>query len=92
MKLDRHGAELIFQVLTEREERNSVAIASNQPFSGWANTFTDARLCTAIVDRLTFNGTILETGTNSYRLNHTRNQPSRGQKPPAPGAKTDQHK
>jgi DNA replication protein DnaC len=72
MHLDRHGAELLFQVLTEREEKNSVAIASNQPFSGWANTFTDPRLCAAIVDRLTYNGTIIETGTASYRLAHTR--------------------
>jgi DNA replication protein DnaC len=72
MQLDRHGAELLFQVLTEREEKNSVAIASNQPFSGWANTFTDPRLCAAIVDRLTYNGTIIETGTTSYRLAHTR--------------------
>ena len=72
MQLDRHGAELLFQVLTEREEKASVAIASNQPFSSWSNTFTDARLCTAIVDRLTFRGTIIETGINSYRLAHTR--------------------
>src|SRR5918999_1724235 len=35
MELDRHGAELLFQVLTEREEKNSVAIASNESFGGW---------------------------------------------------------
>jgi DNA replication protein DnaC len=35
MELDRRGAELLFQVLTEREEKNSVAIASNESFSGW---------------------------------------------------------
>ena len=76
MELDRRGAELLFQVLTEREEKNSVAIASNQSFSGWTDTFTDPRLCAAIIDRLTFNGTIIETGTTSYRLAHTRNQSS----------------
>jgi hypothetical protein len=65
------GAELLFQVLTEREEKNSIAIASNESFSGWIKTFTDPRLCAAIVDRLTFNGTIIETGTDSYRLAHT---------------------
>jgi DNA replication protein DnaC len=74
MELDRRGAELLFQVLTEREEKNSVAIASNEAFSGWTKTFTDPRLCAAIVDRLTFGGTILETGTDSYRLAHTRNR------------------
>lgn len=74
MELDRRGAELLFQVLTEREEENSIAIASNESFSGWTKTFTDLRLCAAIVDRLTFNGTVIETGTHSYRLAHTRNQ------------------
>lgn len=72
MELDRHGAELLFQVLTEREEKNSVAIASNESFGGWTKTFTDPRLCAAIVDRLTFNGTIIETGTDSYRLASAR--------------------
>ena len=71
MELDRRGAELLFQVLTEREEKNSVAIASNVPFSSWTRTFTDPRLCAAIVDRLTFGGNIIETGTDSYRLAHT---------------------
>jgi DNA replication protein DnaC len=47
------------------------AIASNESFSGWTRTFTDPRLCAAIVDRLTFDGTIIETGTDSYRLAHT---------------------
>lgn len=65
VELDRHGAELLFQVLTEREE-NSVAIASNESFGGWTKTFTDPCLCAAIIDRLTFNGTIIETGTDSY--------------------------
>ena len=41
MELDRRGAELLFQVLTEREEKNSIAIASNESFSGWTKTFTD---------------------------------------------------
>jgi hypothetical protein len=36
-----------------------------------ATAFTDPRLCAAIVDRLTFGGTIIETGTDSYRLAHT---------------------
>ena len=74
MELDRRGAELLFQVLTEREEKSAIAIASNEAFSGWTKTFTDPRLCAAIVDRLTFNGTIIETGTDSYRLAHTRAQ------------------
>jgi DNA replication protein DnaC len=77
MELDKRGAELLFQVLTEREERSAVAIASNEAFSGWTKTFTDPRLCAAIVDRLTFSGAIIETGTTSYRLAHARAAKSR---------------
>lgn len=74
MELDRRDAELLFQVLTERDEKNSVAIASNESFGGWTETFTDPQLCAAIVDHLTFNGTIIQTGTESYRLAHTKAQ------------------
>jgi len=51
-----------------------VAIASNESFRGWTKTITDPRLCAAIVDRLTFAGNIIETGTVSYRLAHARAQ------------------
>jgi IstB-like ATP binding protein len=66
------GRIRLFQVSTEREEGNSVAIASNESFGGRPKTCTDPRLCAAIVDRLTFNGTIIETGTGSYPLAHTK--------------------
>ncbi len=72
MELDRRGAELLFQVLPGREEKNSVAIASNESLSGWTKTFTDPRLRAAIVDRLTLGGHIIETGTDSYHLATTR--------------------
>ncbi len=55
-----------------------MAIASNESFGGWTKTFTDPRLCAAIVDRLTFGGNIIETGTDSYRLAHTKNQQGNG--------------
>lgn len=70
--LDPRGAELLFQVLTEREERASVAVASNAPFSEWGQTFSDARLAAAVVDRLTFRAHIIETGSESYRLRVSR--------------------
>jgi DNA replication protein DnaC len=49
LQLDRRGAELLFQVLTDREERNAIAIATNEPFSGWTKTFTDPRLCAVLL-------------------------------------------
>jgi hypothetical protein len=51
--LDRRGAEPLCQVLTERKEKNSVAIGANESFSGWTKIFPAPRLCAAIVDRLT---------------------------------------
>ena len=72
VQIDPRGAELLFQVITEREERASVAVASNHPFSEWGQTFTDPRLAAAVVDRLTFNAHIIETGTDSYRLRTTK--------------------
>ena len=68
VKIDPRGAELLFQIITEREERASISIATNLPFSEWGTVFPDPRLVTAIVDRVTFNAHILETGTQSYRL------------------------
>ncbi|MER5626457.1 ATP-binding protein [Streptosporangium sp. NPDC002544] len=44
------------------------------PPDGWTKTFTEPRLCAAIVDRLTYGGNIIETGTESYRLARTRAQ------------------
>ena len=56
-------------MLTEREERASVAV--DAPFSEWGQTFADPRLAAAVVDRLTFRAHIIETGSESYRLRVT---------------------
>ena len=72
VQLDARGSELLFQILTEREEKASIAVASNLPFSEWGTVIPDPRLVAAIVDRVTFNAHILETGTNGYRLRTTR--------------------
>jgi DNA replication protein DnaC len=72
VQLDARGAELLFQIVTEREERASVATASNLPFSEWGQIIPDPRLVAAIIDRLTFNAHIIETGTDSYRLRTTK--------------------
>ena len=72
VQVDPRGAELLFQIITEREERASIAIGTNLPFSEWGTVFPDPRLVAAIVDRVTFNAHILETGTQSYRLRTTK--------------------
>jgi DNA replication protein DnaC len=72
VQLDGRGSELLFQIVTEREEKASLAVASNLPFSEWGAIIPDPRLVAAIVDRVTFNAHIIETGTESYRLRTTR--------------------
>jgi DNA replication protein DnaC len=68
LQLDRRGAELLFQVITEREEQSSLMVATNLPFSEWNGIFSDPRLAGAVVDRITFNSKIIETGSSSFRL------------------------
>ena len=77
VQLDARGSELLFQILTEREEKASVALASNLPFSEWGQIIPDPRLVAAIVDRVTFNAHIIETGTDSYRLRTTKSRTRR---------------
>jgi DNA replication protein DnaC len=72
VRLDARGSELLFQILTEREEKVGVALASHLPFSEWGTVIPDPRLVAAIVDRVTFNAHIIETGSDSYRLRTTK--------------------
>jgi len=62
------GAELLFQVIADRAERATVLITTNLPFSEWTQVFTNARLCKAMLDRITDRAHIIETGTESYRF------------------------
>lgn len=84
INLDPRGAELLFQIITAREEKASIACASNAPFSEWGATFTDPRLAAAVVDRLTFNAHIIQTGTNSYRLATSNGHTTPAQKQTTP--------
>lgn len=65
------GAELLFQVIADRAEKAAIIITTNLPFSEWTQVFTNPRLCKAILDRLTDQAHILETGTDSYRFKRT---------------------
>jgi DNA replication protein DnaC len=65
------AAELLFQVIARRAERAAVIITTNLPFSEWTTMIPNARLCKAMVDRLTDRAHIVETGTESYRFRRT---------------------
>jgi DNA replication protein DnaC len=72
LELDAAGTRLLFQVFTDREERHAMAVAANAPWAEWKRIFAHPRLCAAIVDRLTGNAHVIETGSESYRLAATR--------------------
>lgn len=88
VRLDTVGAELCFQILTEREEAGSVAAATNLPFSEWGVVFCDPRLAAAVVDRLTYKAHIIETGTDSYRLKASQTR-QKGTTPKPIGTNTE---
>jgi DNA replication protein DnaC len=65
------AVELLFQVISGRAERAAVIVTTNLPFSEWNTMFPNARLCKAMLDRLTDQAHIIDTGKESYRLRRT---------------------
>ncbi|MFB6784357.1 ATP-binding protein [Streptomyces sp. NPDC056352] len=68
LNLDKKGAKLLLQFFTAREERKATTVASNALFSERDKTFTQPRPCVPIADRLTVEGTLIQTGADSCRL------------------------
>lgn len=73
------GAELLFQVVADRAEKAALVITTNLPFSEWTQVFTNARLCKALLDRVTDRAHIIETGAESYRFKRTLEKKQRKQ-------------
>jgi DNA replication protein DnaC len=70
--LSKVGAELLFEVFSQRYEQGSVFVTSNLPFDEWPEVFGSERLTGALLDRLTHHVHILEMNGDSYRLNQSR--------------------
>ena len=79
--LSRTGAELLFEVFSQRYERGSVMVTTNLPFDEWTEVFGSERLTGALLDRLTHHVHILEMNGESYRLKRSRE--NRFASPPA---------
>jgi len=65
------AAELLFQVIAGRAEKAAVIVTTNLPFSEWTTKFPNTRLCKAMLDRLTDQAHIIDTGDESYRFRRT---------------------
>ena len=66
------GAELLFEVFSQRYERGSILVTTNLPFDQWTDVFGSERLTGALLDRLTHHVHILEMNGDSYRLKGNR--------------------
>ncbi len=81
--LSKTGAELLFEVFSQRYERGSILVTSNLPFDEWTEIFGSERLTGALLDRLTHHVHILEMNGESYRLKQSRSQGGRRRADPA---------
>ena len=70
--LSQTGAELLFEVFSQRYERGSIIVTSNLPFDEWTSVFASERLTGALLDRLTHHVHILEMNGDSYRLKQSK--------------------
>ena len=70
--LSTAGAELLFEVFSQRYERGPTIVTSNLPFDEWTGVFGSERLTGALLDRLTHHVHILEMNGDSYRLKQSK--------------------
>ncbi len=80
LALPEGAAELVFQVISERNERGSLIVTTNLPFGEWTKVFPDPRLAKAVVDRITHRAHIIETGSESWRFRHGLQRKQKGPK------------
>src|SRR5712692_7857847 len=68
LPIDRHGANLFFQLISRRYERGPMILTSNQSFGSWGDVFGDRIIATAILDRILHHAITINIRGNSYRL------------------------
>lgn len=70
LPLDEDGAKLLFQVISDAYERQSIVFTTNLEFSKWGSVFGDAQMAAAAIDRIVHHGRLLQFNGESYRTKH----------------------
>ena len=70
LPLDADGARLLFQVVSEAYETQSVVFTTNLEFSRWGSVFGDDQMAAAVIDRVVHHGRLLQFRGESYRVRH----------------------
>ena len=73
---DREATDLLFQLISQRYERRSIALTTNLPFEKWTQIFPDEMTATAVIDRLVHHGSVFAFSGQSHRL-RTRGKSSK---------------
>lgn len=89
MPLSPTGAELLFEVFSQRYEQGPTIVTSNRPFDEWTAMFVSERLTGALLDRLTHHVHILEMNGDSYGLTHSKKRLSRAPSGPQRASTAD---
>jgi DNA replication protein DnaC len=77
---EREATDLLFQVISQRYERASIAITTNLAFEQWTQIFPDAMAARAVIDRLIHHGSIFEFSGESHRLRSRQGGTAKGSK------------